>query len=57
MSRYNVCAMIPYGLDVEADSPEEAVEVFFGLGGAELANYGCDGIHITNLDTGEETDE
>lgn len=57
MSRYNVCAMIPYGLDVEADSPEEAVEVFFGLGGGELANYGGDGIHITNLDTGEETDE
>lgn len=52
MNTYNVSIMIPISIEVEADSFQEAIdEAFDKL--VETANYGGDGIFVTNQDTGE----
>lgn len=57
MSKYFVSAMIPYSLEVEADSFDEAEEQFFIQGSTDLVDYGGDGIFIKNLETGETNED
>lgn len=56
MNTYNVSIMIPVSINVEASSFEEAIEKAFNEL-TETANYGGDGIFVTNQDTGETYEE
>lgn len=56
MDTYNVSIMIPISTDVEASSFKEAIEKAFNEL-IETANYGGDGIFVTNQDTGETYEE
>lgn len=56
MSKYNVSFMIPISTDVEANSFQEAIDKAF-IQLIETANYGGDGIFVTNKDTGETYEE
>lgn len=51
MANYSVCMMVPFSVEVEADSFEEAIEKAFQC--EETAMYGGDGIYVINLDTDE----
>lgn len=55
MANYSVCIMIPFSVDVEANSFEEAIEK--ALQNEETAMYGGDGIFVVNEDTGETYEE
>ena len=56
MANYLVCIMVPFSVNVEADSFEEAIEKAF-QSSEETALYGGDGIFVTNLDTDETYEE
>lgn len=51
MTEYNVCIMIPFSVNVEANSFEEAIEKAMQY--EETYMYGGDGIFVTNLETNE----
>ena len=55
MANYSVCIMIPFSVDVEADSFKEAIEKAFQC--KETAMYGGDGIFVKNIDTNETYEE
>lgn len=52
MSEYNVSIMIPISTNVEANNFQEAIDKAFDKL-VETANYGGDGIFVTNKNTGE----
>lgn len=56
MNTYNVSIMIPISINVEANSFQEAIEKAFNQL-TETANYGGDGIFVTNKDTEEIYEE
>lgn len=56
MSAYNVSIMIPISTDVEANNFQEAIDKAFAKI-VETANYGGDGIYVTDKDTGETYEE
>lgn len=55
MANYSVCIMVPFSVDVEADSFKEAIEKAFQC--KETAMYGGDGIFVRNTDTDETYEE
>lgn len=56
MASYSVSIMVPFSVDVEADSFKEAIDKAFQQC-EETSMYGGDGIYVINNDTDEEYEE